>query len=88
MINIDSLLFGGRTRLTVKAWMKRATRPITTTVLAGEIDSPTARELVRCAYELSKIDPDNEAGFDAAVESFNAAESAFLAAHSDTEVEL
>jgi hypothetical protein len=43
---------------------------------------------VRCAYELSKIDPDNEAGFDAAVESFNAAESAFLAAHSDTEVEL
>jgi hypothetical protein len=88
MINIDSLLFGGRTRLTVKAWMQRTTRPITTTVLAGEIDSPTARELVRCAYELSKIDPDNEAGFDAAVESFNAAESAFLAAHSDTEVEL
>ena len=88
MINIDSMLFGQRTRHTVREWMQRPTRPITTTVLAGEIDAPAARELTRCAYQLSTIDPDDEAGFDAAVESFNAAETAFLAAHSDTEVTL
>lgn len=72
---------------TVRAW--RAAHPRLTPVqLAERIDSQQARNLTRAALDLSKADPDDEAGYCAAADAFVQAESEFLAAHSDTEVTL
>jgi hypothetical protein len=72
---------------TIAQW--RAAYPRLTPVqLAERLDSPQARDLVRAAFDLFKADPDNEAGYCAVADVYEAAEAAFLAAHSDTEVTL
>jgi hypothetical protein len=74
-------------RHTIRQWRAQFPR-ITPVLLAESINSMQARELIRCAYELSKADPDDEAGYCAAADRFERAESVFLAVHADTEVAL
>lgn len=74
-------------KLTVRQWRlfdKRLT-PIT---LAQHVDSHEAKQFVRAAFDLTKADPDDEAGFIEAADRFEQAERTFLVAHSDTEVSL
>jgi hypothetical protein len=92
MLNIDRLLFGSRITKTVKEWLATpgicGGNPFTPVILANEIDSLAAGELRRCAFELAKADPDDEAGFVRAVDAYDQAEAMFLDIHERTEVTL
>lgn len=72
-------------RWTVGYWMQ-IDRSLTPAILAKRIEDPIAADLIRAADDLRRADPDDEAGWAAAADAFDAAETQFLAVHRNTEV--